>query len=62
VARVAAAKAAATAPQAPQTPTATPPVVAPVTPLTLRRRVRLDPTPDEDDPRNDPAAEDGRFA
>jgi hypothetical protein len=27
-----------------------------------RRRVRIDTTPDEDDPRNDPAAEGGRFA
>jgi hypothetical protein len=63
VARVAAAKAATIAPQ-PQTQshTNTPPVVAPVTPVAPRRRVRIDTRPDEDDPRNDPTAEDGRFA
>jgi hypothetical protein len=66
VARVAAAKAATIAPQ-PQTQSRTdaPPFVAPaapVAPVAPRRRVRIDTTPDEDDPRNDPAAEDGRFA
>jgi hypothetical protein len=66
VARVAAAKAAAIAPQPQgQRHTDAPPVlapVAPVAPVAPRRRVRIDTTPDEDDPRNDPTAEDGRFA
>jgi hypothetical protein len=61
VARVAAAKAATIAPQT-QAPGNTPHVAAPVTPAAPRRRVRIDARPDEDDPRNDPTAEDGRFA
>ena len=66
VARVAAAKAATIAPQ-PQTGSRmdTPPAIAPATPVApvaTRRRMRIDTTPDEDDPRNDPTAEDGRFA
>jgi hypothetical protein len=65
VARVAAAKAARIALPQTQSRTDTPPVVAPaapVAPVTPRRRVRIDTTPDEDEPRNDPTAEDGRFA
>jgi hypothetical protein len=67
VARVAAAKAATIAPQ-PQAPGNTPHVVAPVapvapiTPVAPRRRGRIDTRPDEEDSRNDPTAEDGRFA
>jgi hypothetical protein len=63
VARVAAAKAATIAPQPQTLPLPdTPPVAAPAAPLAPRRRVRIAPTPDEDDPRNDPTTEDGRFA
>ncbi|WP_186308392.1 plasmid mobilization protein [Paraburkholderia sp. BCC1885] len=71
VARVAAAKAAAIAPHAePEAPRVVAPIapiapvapVAPATPAAPRRRVRLDATPAEDDPRNDPSTEDGRFA
>jgi hypothetical protein len=63
VARVAAAKAAMIAPQPQTLPQAnTPPVAAPAASLAPRRRVRIAPTPDEDDSRNDPTAEDGRFA
>jgi hypothetical protein len=63
VQRVAAAKAAATAshPDAaarPASPEAVEPVILPV----LRRRVRPEPSREEDDPRNGPAPEDGRFA
>ena len=66
VARVAAAKAATITPH-PQTQAHTdiPPLAVPAAPvaqIALRRRARMDPTPDEDDPRNDPTAEDGRFA
>ena len=66
VARVAAAKAATIAPQAHVQPQAgKPPVAVPVAsvaPVAPRRRARIETTPDEDDPRNDPTAEDGRFA
>ena len=69
VARVAAAKAATIAPQAHAQPQAgKPPVAVPVAPVASvapvapRRRARIETTPDEDDPRNDPTAEDGRFA
>lgn len=68
VARVAAAKAAAIAPHAgPEAPRVVAPIapiapVAPATPAAPRRRVRLDATSAEDDPRNDPSTEDGRFA
>jgi hypothetical protein len=63
VARVAAAKAAAIAPHADQTErtdlTGLLPLAAPVAP---RRRLRIDTAPNEEDPRNDPSPEDGRFA
>jgi hypothetical protein len=58
VARVTAAEAAAHAQPGQSGKTDLPPL-APATP---RRRVRIDTTPDEDDPRNDPSTKDGRFA
>jgi hypothetical protein len=63
VQRVAAAEAASTAshPQAVAPPAPLKPVEAPILPV-LRRRVRIEPSREEDDPRNDPTAEDGRFA
>ncbi|HEV3422436.1 MAG TPA: hypothetical protein VG105_01365 [Paraburkholderia sp.] len=57
VARVAAAKAAAIGPHGDAQVNGTPPEL-PV----LRRRVRIETRRDEDDPRSDPSAEDGRFA
>jgi hypothetical protein len=61
VARVAAAKAASIAP-AREAPAHTAPVVQPPAALAPRRRVRMETPADEDDPRNDPATGDGRFA
>jgi hypothetical protein len=62
VQRVAAAKAAFTAlhPDAAR-PVPHEPVEMPILPV-LRRRVRIEPGRDEEDPRNDPTPEDGRFA
>jgi hypothetical protein len=62
VARVAAAKAASIAPPHETSALAAPVVQPPPAALVPRRRVRIETTPDEDDPRNDPTAEDGRFA
>ena len=62
VARVTAAEAAASARQADPGGRPGQTDVLPLAPAAPRRRVRIDTTPDEDDPRNDPAAEDGRFA
>jgi hypothetical protein len=65
VARVTAAEAAAIAhpadPGGQSGQTDLPPVAAPGAPRT-RVRVRIDTAPDDDDPRNDPTPEDGRFA
>jgi hypothetical protein len=62
VARVTAAEAAAIAHSAdPGGQTGLPPPIAPLAPRT-RVRVRINTTPDDDDPRNDPTPEDGRFA
>jgi hypothetical protein len=61
VARVTAAEAAANA--HPAGPGSRPGLAcAPVAPVAPRRRVRIGTTPDDDEPRNDPTAEDGRFA
>ena len=63
VQRMAAAEAAATGSHLPGAARPVPlePAEAPVLPV-LRRRVRIESSREEDDPRNDPAAEDGRFA
>lgn len=61
VARVAAAKAASITPPH-EAPAHAEPAVQPPAALAPRRRVRIETTRDEDDPRNDPTAEDGRFA
>ena len=64
VQRMAAAEAAATAASRPATaarPAPLEPAEAAVLPV-LRRRVRIEPSREEDDPRSDPTAEDGRFA
>ena len=62
VARVTAAEAATIAHSAdPGGQTGLPPPIAPLAPRT-RVRVRINTTPDDDDPRNDPTPEDGRFA
>ncbi|MGA7781368.1 MAG: hypothetical protein WCA85_27175, partial [Paraburkholderia sp.] len=63
VQRVAAAKAAFTAlhPDTTAQPAPHEPAEPAILPV-LRRRVRIEPSRDEDDPRNDPTPEDGRFA